>query len=370
MDEERLHLMALWLVPGIGDFLLRQLVGYCGSATEVFRQSGSQLRRIPGIGEQTAGVILQKSTFSFAEAEISRANHAGARILFFTDPSYPARLRAHDDSPAALYVLGNTNLNHPRTIGVVGTRRASAYGRLLVDQLIEGLKVFDPMVVSGLAYGIDIHAHKAALKQQLPTVAVLGSGLDVIYPQAHYETARKMIDCGALITENHFGAQPDAHNFPARNRIIAGLCDAVIVVEAAESGGALITAEIANSYNKDVFAFPGNVGSVTSEGCNKLIKTHRASLLTSWKDIAYIMNWEPGPASSTSGAEQLILDLGTHESMVVKVLSDRKSPVMIDDLAVRTGLAHGPLTTTLLNMELAGIIKTLPGKAYALRGRQ
>ena len=231
---------------------------------------------------------------------------------------------------------------------------------------MEGLAPHQPLIISGLAYGIDIHAHKQALKHGLPTVGVLGSGMDIIYPAAHKETARKMMNHGALVTENHFGTLPDAHNFPARNRIIAGLCDALIVVEAAQKGGALITAEIANTYNKDVFAIPGDLGNLFSEGCNKLIKINKAHLLTSVKDIEYIMNWKLKEEKSEI---QLTLDLPRFEGseqLVLKAMLEKKTAIMIDELSLKTGIDQGMLSSILLELEFKNAVVSLPGKRYKL----
>ena len=291
MDSERLSFLALHLVPGIGDYLIKQLVSYCGSAENVFKTPKGKLLKIPGIGGVTAEAIKTENTLHEAEKEFKKAEKEDVEILFYTDKKFPSRLKAIDDSPSLLYVKGNTNLNQAKIVAIVGTRQATAYGKEMVDRIVEGLVPHQALIVSGLAYGIDVQAHKQALKHNLSTVGILGSGMDVIYPAAHKDIARKMLDYGGLITENRFGTQPDAHNFPARNRIIAGLCDALIIVEAAAKGGALITAEIANSYNKDVFAVPGNIGQTYSEGCNKLIKINKAHLLASTKDLEYIMNW-------------------------------------------------------------------------------
>ncbi len=364
MDQERISFVALHLVPGVGDFLIKQLVSYCGSAEEVFRQSSARLLKIPGIGEITARAIQEGKLLAQAEKELRKAEREFTQILFFTDKAYPLRLRGIDDAPSMLYVKGNINLNHPKTIALVGTRQATPYGKEQVEKLIEDLVPHAPLVISGLAYGIDIHAHKLALRHHLPTVAVLGSGIDVIYPAAHKEIANKMVDQGALITENGFGTAPDAHNFPARNRIIAGLCDALIVIEAATRGGALITAEIANSYNKDVFAIPGNLGSIYSEGCNKLIKIHKANLLTSVKDIEYIMNWN---VLDTKSEAQLSLDLSMlepDELAVLTVLKEKKNPTLIDEICFKTGMEQGLLASVLLSLEFKNLVASLPGKMY------
>ena len=362
MDQERISFVALHFIPGIGDILVKQLVSYCGSAEQVFKQSRGRLLKIPGIGEITAEAIHQGRAFDHAEKEFRKAEREETEILLFTDKAYPKRLKSIDDAPSILYVKGNINLNHPKTIAIVGTRQATSYGKAQVERLIEELIPHAPLIISGLAYGIDIHAHKQALKQGLNTVGVLGSGLDVIYPAAHKDIAKSMTNHGGLVTENQFGTQPDAHNFPARNRIIAGLCDALIVVEAAAKGGALITAEIANSYNKDVFAIPGNIGHTFSEGCNKLIKINKASLLMSVKDLEYILNWNVGVEKS---GPQLSLDLPSlepDELTVMKVLQEKNAPIMIDELSEKTDMGQGMLASLLLTLEFKNMVISLPGK--------
>src|SRR5690349_19492590 len=250
MDQERLTFLALHNTPGIGSKSLKQLISYCGSAEEVLKKPRGKLMKVPGIGTAVVKAIAAGIPFKQAEAELKKAEREDTTILLLTDKQYPARLRAIDDAPAVLYYKGNCNLNHAKTVGIVGTRQATTYGKAMVENLVEHLVPHRAMIISGLAYGIDVHAHKQAVKWELPTIGVLGSGIDVIYPQAHRETAIKMMARGGLITENVFGTQPDAHNFPSRNRIIAGLSDALIVVEAADKGGALITADLANGYNK------------------------------------------------------------------------------------------------------------------------
>ena len=291
MDQNRLSLLALHFIPGVGDYLVRQVVSYCGSAEMVFKTPKGKLLKIPGVGSVTAGAILNGKPFHKAEKELAKAEKESVEVLFFTDKKYPSRLKNIPDAPSILYAKGNIDFENPKAVGIVGTRQATSYGKERVESLVTELVPHGTLIISGLAYGIDIHAHKQALKHNLPTLGVMGSGMDIIYPASHKETALKMLDHGGIVTENSFGTKPDAHNFPQRNRIIAGLCDALVVVEAAAKGGALITAEIANSYNKDVFAFPGGIGETYSAGCNNLIKINKANLLTSVKDLEYIMNW-------------------------------------------------------------------------------
>ena len=364
MDQERISFMALHFVPGVGDFLVKQLVSYCGSAEAVFKQSKGRLLKIPGIGEITANAIHHGKMLQDAEKEFKKAEHEDTHILFFTDKAYPVRLKNIDDAPSVLYIKGNINLNAAKTVAIVGTRQATSYGKEQVEKLLEDLVPHQPLIISGLAYGIDIHAHKQALKHGLSTVGVLGSGMDIVYPATHKETAKKMINNGGLVTENHFGTQPDAHNFPSRNRIIAGMCDALIVVEAAAKGGALITAEIANSYNKDVFAIPGNIGHTYSEGCNKLIKINKANLLMSVKDLEYIMNWNVGGEKAEAQLSLELSSLEPDEQAVLNVLLEKKTPVMIDELSVRTGMGQGLLASLLLSLEFKNAVISLPGKMY------
>lgn len=365
MDQERLSLLSLHFTPGIGDFLVKQLVSYCGSAEQVFKTPKGRLLKIPGVGEVSADAIKDGNSFHKAELELKKAEKEETEILFFTDKKYPQRLKSIEDAPALLYYKGNHSLNPVKSVGIVGTRQATEYGKAMVEKICRDLVPHQPLIISGLAYGIDIHAHKHALQCGISTIGVMGSGIDVIYPAAHKDTARKMISHGGLLTENHFGTKPDAHNFPARNRIIAGLCDALIVVEAAEKGGALITADIANSYNKDVFAVPGNIGSQYSEGCNKLIKTNRANLFNNVKDLEYIMNW-----SSDTPAQAQTLDLSTFEpdeQTVIGILKAKNAPMMVDELSIRSSLHPSKLASILLTLEFKNAVKSLPGKMFTLK---
>ena len=368
MDQDRLSLLALHFIPGVGDYLVRQLVSYCGSAARVFETPKGKLLKVPGIGEVTAAAIKAGNTFREAEAELAKAEKNDTEILFFIDKKYPARLKELDDAPALLYYKGNADLNARKSVAIVGTRQATAYGKEIVNQLVEGLKPHGALIVSGLAYGIDIQAHKQSLLQGLPTVAVMGSGMDVIYPAVHRDVATKIVHHGALITENHFGTQPDAHHFPARNRIIAGLCDALIVVEAAAKGGALITAEIANSYNRDVFAVPGSLGSTYSEGCNKLIRNNKAVIYTSVKDLEYHLNWTPLDEQHTtaSGAHADFSHFSEDEQKILRLLKEKGAPMMIDELTIRSALSPSQLASLLLTLEFGNVVKSLPGKLFAL----
>ncbi|HEY8938125.1 MAG TPA: DNA-processing protein DprA, partial [Cyclobacteriaceae bacterium] len=338
MDQNRLSLLALHFVSGIGDYTIRQLVSYCGSAEKVFQTPKGKLLKIPGIGQVTANTLTSGKSFHQAEEELKKAEKESVELLFFTDKKYPSRLKAIADAPSLLYLKGNVNLEASKTIGIVGTRKSTDYGRNCIEELMRELVPHDALIISGLAYGIDIQAHKQALKNNLPTLGVMGSGMDIIYPATHKETAKKMLDHGGLLTENPFGTKPDAHNFPARNRIIAGLSDALIVVEAAEKGGALITADIANSYNKDVFAFPGNIGQSYSEGCNNLIKSNKAHLISSIKDLEYIMNWDASVKNVKRKEPFSLEGYEPDEQHVLKTLLEKNGQMMIDELSWATTL--------------------------------
>ncbi len=367
MEQERLALLSLHFVPGIGDFLVKQLVSYCGSATDVFKLPKGKLLKIPGVGQSTISALKSSDPFKQAEAELRKAERHDTRIVFFLDEDYPRRLKHFDDCPSLLYVKGKVNLNAAKTVGIVGTRQATQYGKEMVEALVHDLIPHHPLIISGLAYGIDIHAHKQALKQKLPTLGIMGSGMDIIYPAVHKGIATEMLEWGGLVTENPFGTKPDAHHFPARNRIIAGFSDALIVIEAAARGGALITAEIANTYNKDVFAVPGEIGKTYSEGCNKLIKINKAHLLTSVKDIEYIMNWSADLDSANVNVAQLDLNLfDADEQVVINILRDKKNPMMIDELSRKTSLSPSALASLLLNLEFKNVVRSLPGKMYKL----
>lgn len=369
MDQNRLSLLALHFIPGIGDYLVRQLVSYCGSAEKVFKTPKGKLMKVPGVGAVTAQSIVTGKPFREAEREMKRADDEGVDLLFFTDKKFPSRLKRVDDAPSLLYVKGNINFENPKVVAIVGTRQATAYGRERVEELIIGLTSHNALIVSGLAYGIDIHAHKQSLKHGLPTLGVMGSGIDVVYPPTHREVAKKMTATGGLITENSFGTKPDAHNFPARNRIIAGLCDALVVVEAAERGGALITAEIANSYNKDVFAYPGNIGQSHSVGCNNLIKMNKASLVTSVKDIEYIMNWSDETSNKKKCIPSIDLEsLEPEERRIAEFFREAGGQLTIDELSWRSNHPVSQLASLLLGMEFKGAVSSLPGKVYKMVG--
>ena len=369
--QDNLHNIALTLVPGVGDILIRQLVSYCGSPAAVFQSPVAKLLKIPGIGEVTARAIRRPEHLTEAETVQKRLDTLNARALFYTDADYPSRLKTLYDSPAMLYSLGNADLNAPRTVSLVGTRQATDYGRRITDEIITAMKPYNALIVSGLAYGIDIAAHRASLGQGLPTVGVMASGLDVIYPSVHQKTAQEMTVLGGLLTENRPGTKPDAHLFPARNRIIAGLSDAVIVVEAAAKGGALITAEYANNYHREVFAVPGQLNQAFSAGCNKLIRQNKAQIYTGPECIIEALNWDqPGSAAAPARLKNGTLDLPplplhfTEEESQLIALLRQTTDIHIDELSWKSQIPMGKLASLLLNLEFQGYVRSLPGKKY------
>ncbi|RFZ95034.1 DNA-protecting protein DprA [Mucilaginibacter conchicola] len=362
-----LHQVALTFLKEIGHVKAKTLLAHLGSAEAIFKANPAQLLKIPGIGEGTVGKLDFTEPLLRAEKELKFVEDNGIDVLFYTDARYPKRLKNCNDAPVLLYAKGNYNLNPLKVISVVGTRNATDYGKQLCRQLIEELAEYNVLVTSGLAHGIDVAAHKECLKNNVQTVGVLGHGLDRLYPNQNRGTADKMLQNGGLLTEYPSGTNADRQNFPERNRIVAGMADATIVIEAGLKGGALITAEIANSYNRDVFAFPGRLGDEYSEGCNFLIRNNKAALLTCMADLAYSMGWEKN-TEVKGGPEQLILpiDLSVEERAVYEIIQLNKSPLAIDELAIKVNMPMSQLAMTLLDMELQGFIRSLPGKTYAI----
>lgn len=359
------HQIALSCLPGIGSVLARNLLSFFGDEEEVFKAKSKQLSKVPGIGPKTMELILNHEVFKFAEYELNFIDKYKIKPYFLTDEDYPQRLKNCADAPVMLYFKGNADLNSSKIISIVGTRSATDYGKDLCKKLIADLKVHEPLIVSGLAYGIDFMAHKEAHKLSIPTIGVLAHGLDRIYPAQHRNMAEKMLDCGGLLTEFMSGTIPDRENFPKRNRIIAGLCDLTIVVEASIKGGALITAELANSYNRDVFAFPGRIDDEFSLGCNHLIKTNRANLITKAADIEYIMGWSIEVDKPKKTQLSLAISLTDDEKIIANVLSN-KGNLAIDELSFLTGFQQSKLVHIVLGLEMQGILISLPGKVYKL----
>ncbi len=359
------HQIALTLIEGVGPLIAKKLLQHFGSAAQVFNANQKQLLQIDGIGKKTAEAILQTNALALAEKELEFIEKHQIKVLFYENEDYPKRLKSCYDAPLLLYYKGTADLNASKIVSIVGTRNATVYGKMLCRQLIEVLKPYDVLMVSGLAHGIDAAAHKESLLHEMPTIGVLGHGLDRVYPAAHRELAAKMLKCGGLLTEFLPGTNPDRENFPKRNRIIAGMADVTIVVEASIKGGALITAEIANSYNRDVYAFPGRINDEFSEGCNFLIKTNRAGLINNPQDLIYYLGWDDNTSQNKSAVQaQLPLNLNNDERTVCNALLQTALPV--DELALKTNIAQSKLAVILLTLEMKGIIVALPGKLFKL----
>jgi DNA processing protein len=352
------------LIPGVGDVNGKKLISYCGSPEAVFSEKRKALMKIPGIGEATVNSILSQKVLERAEKEIAFIEKYNIQSLYYTDKEYPLRLRHCIDSPILLYYKGNADLNAEKVVGIVGTRRATEYGKESCKNIVEGLADIGVLVVSGLAYGIDTCSHKAALKNNLKTVGVVAHGLDRIYPYDNKSLAIKMQNDGGIITEFLSESIPDRENFPQRNRIIAGMVDALIVVESAKRGGALITADIANSYNRDVFAVPGDIDNKYSEGCNLFIKTNRAALIQSADDIKYVMRWET-ESKKPPKQRKLFIELSDDEKILMEILKDMNQ-ANIDYLVKNSKLTPSKVASGLLNLEFEGVVKSLPGKIYKM----
>lgn len=358
-----LYSIGIAMIDGIGPISAKKLIAYCGGPEAVFYESKSALLKIPGIGSGTANAIVNQSILNDAEAEIEFIGKHDIQPLFYLEEGFPERLIHCEDGPILLYFKGNANFENPKTVSIVGTRNASSYGKQVCEKLVQDLKIHNPLVLSGLAYGIDICAHRAALANGLQTVAVLAHGLNRIYPGIHRKTAEEMLEMGGLLTEFRHTSKPDRENFPKRNRIVAGLSDAAVIIESGIKGGSMITADIANSYNREVFAVPGQVGSDYSKGCHYLIKNHKAALLEEIEDLEIAMAWSAKEEQPLE--RELFVDLNQDEEVLVNILK-YKGEVSVDQLSIESKLPMNKTSTILLGLEFKGVVTAKPGKMYAL----
>jgi DNA processing protein len=360
------HKIALSLIPSIGDISARRLVSYIGSVEGVFSESYGALIKIPGIGSGMAKAITKLDYLDIAEKEVAYISKNKIQTFFYLDDNYPYRLKQCEDSPVIFYFTGDCNLNESKILSIVGTRSATQHGKETCEKIIEGLALGHPelIIVSGLAYGIDITAHKAALQHNLTTIGVLAHGLKTMYPSIHSSTTRKMIKKGGLVTDFLSDVLPERNNFLKRNRIIAGLADATLVIESGIKGGALITADIANSYNRDVFAVPGRPGDQWSEGCNNLIKKNIAALVDKYEDIENYLDWIP--AGNKEPVQRVLFnELSGTEKLIYEKLKQEKE-LTIDVMCQVIDIPVHKLSSLLLQMEFNGIIKCFPGNVYRL----
>ena len=365
--DDLLYKVALTMIPDIGAITAKKLIAYTGSPEAVFRERSHHLLKIPGIGEGLARRIEPKRILPAAEKEVRRIEKEQIGYFYYQDRDYPERLKNCDDGPVLLFHRGNPGLNAAKILSVVGTRSATPYGREVCESIVASLAARHPelVIVSGLAYGIDIIAHRAALENRLETVGVMAHGLTTVYPYMHRDTARKMLKRGGLVTDFHTMVKPERNNFLRRNRLIAGLADATLIIESARRGGALITAGLASSYNRDVLAVPGRIGDSTSAGCNQLIRQNIAALTETARDIEYVLNWQPRETEHEP-SPTLKIPLTEEEQSILENIRD--DPMIGQDiLAVRTGLPVHILMARLLSMELQGWIMVFPGNRYKLK---
>ena len=363
MESKLFYQVALSKIPGIGPIHARNLLSHFQEPASIINASIESLCLVEGIGKTLAEAIKSEEYFSETRKEIDWILKNDVKTLFIDDKNYPEKLKFLSDAPILLYQKGKCSLNHPRNIAIIGTRKPSPRGIINCEKIIEGLKPYDVQIISGLAYGIDICAHKSALKHQIPTIAVLAHGLNQIYPAAHRPQARKMLKDGGLISEFSINDGPEREHFPMRNRIVAGLCDALIVIESGIKGGSIITSEYAVNYNKDVFAIPGRLKDRNAQGCNRLIKINKASLLESAEDIAYIMGWDP--KTKVPKQQELFVDLNEREQKILKAL-EINGESSFDKLAYEVQSQNSQLATLLLNLEFKGLIKSVPGNRFIL----
>lgn len=364
MHPDLLYQLALTQIPQIGPVQAKILLQHC-DAEEIFHAKKSFLEKIEGIGQVRAAAITAFKNFSKAEKEIEFIEKYKIKPLFLTDEGYPKRLLNCYDSPTLLFYKGEADLNAPKIVAIIGTRSHTDYAKQVTEKIIKELAEQQVIIISGLAYGVDAIAHKASLKNNLPTIGVLAHGLDQVYPVEHNGLAREMIKHGGgLLTEFCSNTRPDKHNFPTRNRIVAGISDATIVIETGIKGGSMITAELANGYNKDVFAVPGKITDSKSSGCNYLIKNNKAMLLAEPCDIIEVMGWQE-KKKPVKKQKEIFIELSADEKIIVSILKE-KDNAHIDEINLRSGLSSSAVAAAILNLELQNVILSLPGKLYQL----
>ena len=365
MHSEIVCQLALTLIPNIGPVQARILLQYY-DVTDIFNAKKRELEKIEGIGAIRAEAIKSFMDFAKAEQEIAFIEKYKIKPLFITDSNYPKRLLNCYDPPTLLYYKGESDLIHDKIVAIIGSRNHTEYGKQLTEELVRQLADQHAMVVSGLAFGIDALAHKAAVKNNLKTIGVLAHGLDQVYPSQHTSLAKDMLRAGGgLLTEFRSRTKPDKHNFPTRNRVVAGMCDATIIIETGIKGGSMITAELANSYNKDVFAYPGRVNDGKSAGCNYLIKNNKAVLLTDAQELIEIMNWEERKKPLIKKQKELFIELSPEEKLILEILKQKNS-VHIDEINLKSGLSSSSVAAAILNLELQNVVLSLPGKLYQI----
>lgn len=361
-DQELFYLLALQAVDGVGDIIAKKLLMHFGSAEAVFKAKTTQLAAIEGIGTILLKNLKDQSVFAKAERELQFIASRQLTVTSYQDTKYPERLKHCFDSPLVLFSSGNIDLQNQKTISIVGTRQITSYGLEFCRKFMEELASMNPVIVSGFAYGVDIAVHQLAMENNLQTIGVVAHGLNQIYPKSHKKYVAKMEENGGFMTEFWSSSNPDKENFVRRNRIVAGMTEATIVIESAERGGSLITANLANDYNRDVFAVPGRVSDKYSQGCNTLIKTQKANVLTSASDLIYMLNWDI-EKEVKSIQKQLFVALDDDEQKIYDYLL-QSGKELLDVIAMRCDFPIYKISGILLNMELKGVIRPLPGKLF------
>ncbi|MCR4033908.1 MULTISPECIES: DNA-processing protein DprA [Flavobacterium] len=361
-EQELFYLLALLKIDGVGDIIGKKLLSSFGDASSIFRAKSSQLAAIDGVGTVLLKNLKDKSVFEKAEKELSFIENNKIQVSFFQDESYPDRLKHCIDAPILIFTAGNIDFKNKRLISIVGTRQITSYGIEFCRKLIEDLAPLNPVIVSGFAYGVDIVAHQAAMDYNLQTIGVLAHGLNQIYPKSHKKYMARMEENGGFITEFWSDSNPDKEKFVRRNRIVAGMTEATIVIESADRGGSLITANMANEYNRDVFAVPGRVTDKFSQGCNSLIKTQKANVLTNAADLVYMLNWDIKEKPKTI-QKQLFVELEPEEQKIYDFLQ-LNGKELLDSIAIQCDFPIFKMSSILINMELKGVIRPLPGKLF------
>ena len=360
--EDLFYVLALLKVEGVGDIVAKKLLSHCSEPAQIFESKASHLNSIDGIGSVLIRKLKDKSVFKKAEAELQFLEKNKIDVSYFLDENYPDKLKHCIDGPVLLFSSGNIQLAKRKVISIVGTRQISSYGMNFCKNLIADLAPLDPVIVSGFAYGVDIVAHQAALEHNLQTIGIVAHGLNQIYPKVHKKYVHQIEENGGFMTEFWSTSSPEKENFVRRNRIVAGISEATIVIESADKGGSIITANLANDYNRDVFAVPGRVGDYYSQGCNTLIKTQKANLLTGAADLIFNLNWDVQTESKPI-QKQLFVELNSDEQKIYDFILERKKE-LLDIIAIECDFPIFKISGILLNMELKGVIRPLPGKLY------
>lgn len=362
-EEELFYVLALQKVELVGDIVAKKLLTHFGSAKEIFQSKASKLQSIDGIGSILIRNLKDKSVFQKAETELQFIKENHIETLYFKDENYPEKLKHCIDGPVLLFASGNFDLKNRKIISIVGTRQITSYGIESCKKLISDLAPLNPIIVSGFAYGVDIIAHQVAMENNLQTIGIVAHGLNQIYPKVHKKYVAKMEENGGFMTDFWSSSNPDKENFVKRNRIVAGMSEATIVIESADKGGSLITATMAGDYNRDVFAFPGRATDKYSQGCNNLIKTQKANLITSATDLIYMLNWDLDSEKSKPVQKQLFVDLDNDEQKIYDYLL-KNGKELLDIIALDCEFPVYKISSILLNMELKGVIRPLPGKLF------